>query len=174
MGLDTSHDCWQGAYSAFMRWRKALASVIGLDLDKMGGYTNAEDAGDWSDVRIGVTAEMADLRAVLADAEQSDRADAVAEIQAEIERRFPIDPLVTLLLHSDCDGSIEVADLLPLANRLEELLPKLEEYDAANEPAGHLAAVNPHRHAYGVAGAARRFAAGLRLAASLGEPVEFH
>lgn len=27
MGLDTSHDCWRGAYSAFNRWRRALAEA---------------------------------------------------------------------------------------------------------------------------------------------------
>lgn len=30
MGLDTTHDCWHGAYSAFMRWRLKLAEVAGL------------------------------------------------------------------------------------------------------------------------------------------------
>src|SRR5437016_2133419 len=30
MGLDTTHDCWHGAYSAFMRWRTKLAEVAGL------------------------------------------------------------------------------------------------------------------------------------------------
>ncbi len=25
MGLDTSHDCWHGPYSQFMRWRTWLA-----------------------------------------------------------------------------------------------------------------------------------------------------
>lgn len=30
MGLDTSHDCWHGAYSAFMRWREALADAAGM------------------------------------------------------------------------------------------------------------------------------------------------
>jgi hypothetical protein len=29
MGLDTTHDCWHGAYSAFMRWRRKLAEVAG-------------------------------------------------------------------------------------------------------------------------------------------------
>ncbi len=29
MGLDTSHDCWHGAYSAFGRWRRAIAEAAG-------------------------------------------------------------------------------------------------------------------------------------------------
>lgn len=39
MGLDVSHDCWSGAYSAFMRWRTKLAEVAGFPpLVKMAGY----------------------------------------------------------------------------------------------------------------------------------------
>jgi hypothetical protein len=42
MGLDTSHDCWHGAYSAFMRWREKLAEVAGLPpLRMMEGYDGA-------------------------------------------------------------------------------------------------------------------------------------
>ena len=28
MGLDTSHDCWNGPYSAFMRWRSFLHFLL--------------------------------------------------------------------------------------------------------------------------------------------------
>lgn len=38
MGLDTSHDAWHGPYSSFNRWRKDIASQIGIDLDKMYGF----------------------------------------------------------------------------------------------------------------------------------------
>ena len=39
MGLDTSHDCWHGAYSSFHEWRKLLAQAIGIaDLDEMEGF----------------------------------------------------------------------------------------------------------------------------------------
>ncbi len=39
MGLDTSHGCWHGAYSAFMRWRRKLAEVAGFPpLDSMEGF----------------------------------------------------------------------------------------------------------------------------------------
>jgi hypothetical protein len=27
MGLDTTHDAWHGAYSAFMRWREKVGPV---------------------------------------------------------------------------------------------------------------------------------------------------
>ena len=41
MGLDTTHDCWHGAYSAFMRWRRKVCEVAGYgklaDYDGFGG-----------------------------------------------------------------------------------------------------------------------------------------
>ena len=63
------------------------------------------------------------------------------------------DPLHALLDHSDCDGQIDVHDLIPIAARLENLLPRLAEDDKAPT---------------------ERWIKGLRLAASLNEPVEFH
>lgn len=69
---------------------------------------------------------------------------------------FAKDPIRILLEHSDCEGDIAVADLLPLAGRLDEvakLLDDCTEDDFAAE--------------------ARRFAAGCRLAESRGEPVRF-
>lgn len=63
------------------------------------------------------------------------------------------DPLFILLDHSDCDGEIVAADCAPLADRLEEIIPFLEnEYDQKR---------------------AQQFAIGLRKAAELNENVEF-
>lgn len=38
MGLDTTHDCWHGAYSSFAMFRKNLAALIGMDLSSMEGF----------------------------------------------------------------------------------------------------------------------------------------
>lgn len=38
MGLDTTHDCWHGPYSAFNRFRYSLGHQIGIDLDDYNGY----------------------------------------------------------------------------------------------------------------------------------------
>jgi hypothetical protein len=38
MGLDISHGCWEGAYSAFMRWRQQIAEVAGIPLMLMDGF----------------------------------------------------------------------------------------------------------------------------------------
>lgn len=86
MGLDISHGCWYGAYSAFMRWRTALCDAAGY------GAIN---------LREGFT-----LPGI----------------------PWPADDVLTVLLaHSDCDGEIAWEDCGPLAARLEELLPALEE-----------------------------------------------
>lgn len=42
MGLDTSHDCWHGPYSAFHRWRAGIARLAGIDLEQMEGF-----GGEW-------------------------------------------------------------------------------------------------------------------------------
>lgn len=67
---------------------------------------------------------------------------------------IPPDVLHKLLNHSDCEDEIEANDCAPLADRMEELLPKIES-DYWREKA-------------------EDFIAGLRLAASKQEPVEFH
>jgi len=41
MGLDTTHDCWSGAYSSFNRWRTKLAEVAGFGaLREYEGFTD--------------------------------------------------------------------------------------------------------------------------------------
>lgn len=39
MGLDTTHNCWHGAYSSFNRFRYWLAEKIGVDLNEYIGYS---------------------------------------------------------------------------------------------------------------------------------------
>ena len=39
MGLDVSYDCFNGAYSSFMRFRIGLSKIVGIpDLSKMEGF----------------------------------------------------------------------------------------------------------------------------------------
>jgi hypothetical protein len=124
MGLDTTHDCWHGAYSSFMKWRKALCRAAG-------------------------------------------RGDLLSYVGFGGDRAWPdpsIEPLVHLLNHSDCEGYLEVEQLMPIADRLDELQPELRDIDNTDHCNG------PWSHAE----KARAFAAGCRLAASLGERVEFH
>lgn len=39
MALDTTHDCFHGAYSTFNRFRYSLAEQIGINLDDYHGYS---------------------------------------------------------------------------------------------------------------------------------------
>lgn len=103
MGLDTDYGCWRGAYSAFTRWRNKLAEVAGYPLVRDDhGYEYAGVVNDprWTD----------------------------ANFQGEWSLP-PEDPLLILLVHSDCDGTIP-AKLVPfLRMRLEQLLPLLPDED---------------------------------------------
>ncbi|WP_298067418.1 hypothetical protein [uncultured Acinetobacter sp.] len=38
MGLDTTHNCWNGSYGSFNRFRYSLAAQIGVNLDEYIGY----------------------------------------------------------------------------------------------------------------------------------------
>jgi hypothetical protein len=111
MGLDTSHDCWHGAYSAFSRWRNKIAETAGYavwNVQYEGGYSSPTAQIDWGHIT-----------------------------QANLEGHWdetPADPLLVLLAHSDCDGWIHPAQAKPLADRLEELLPELPE----GEGGGHI------------------------------------
>lgn len=152
MGLDVSHDCWHGAYSAFMRWREGLAQAAGLPpLQLMEGFYTSDSFGPiQSAIRFG------DPVTVWRDA------------FIWLDRQLPIrwdclktDPLIILLNHSDCDGEISPGDAGPIADRLESLLDKLPtEVDG-----GHIGDWRSKT---------QKFIDGLRLAASLGEVVDFH
>lgn len=133
MGLDVTHDCWQGAYSAFSRFREEVALAAGYKIVEDGIYRYTDI--DWS---------------VITD----------ENLQGEWETP-PDDPLLVLLIHSDCDGKIPVAYCEHLATRLEQIIPNLRETGE-----GHL-------RFGGVKGAAQRFANGLRAAAQANEDVEF-
>lgn len=160
MGLDTSHGCWHGAYSAFMRWRQKIAEVAGLPpLDMMEGFwdPNLPDHGECLTYKVA------------ADSLERHGDKMSAESLRRIMKRPAIrwdalkpSPLHILLNHSDCDGIIEAKDCGPIADALEALLPKLEE---AGNGGGHVG---------GYAEKTRIFIDGLRLAASRGEDVDFH
>ena len=153
MGLDTTHDCWHGAYSAFMRWRRKLAEVAGLPpLELMEGFYYPGEIGTLQAVR----------RAL-----ESGPLDFLADGIEELEKSLPIswdclkpDILHELLFHSDCDGELAPEICGPLADRLEELLPLLPDDDDW----GHIRNWRDKT---------QMFIDGLREAAAAGEPVGF-
>ena len=69
-------------------------------------------------------------------------------------------PLTPLLSHSDCDGHINKSKLLPIANALKDLLPKLEEQDDG----GYIGSYTDKT---------RQFIAGCELAISKNQRLEF-
>lgn len=143
MGLDTTHDCWHGAYSAFSRWREMLAEVAGYTVNKVtfsDGYSTLLVMIDWAQVK-----------------EEQLNGD-WDRIPCRLDGTP--DPLLILITHYDCEGHIKVEHLEPLAARLEELLPALEGKDGL----GHIGLYTEKT---------QTFIDGLRAAAAAGERVEF-
>lgn len=137
MGLDTSHDCWHGPYSSFSRWRNAVAVA--------GGYTLEE--ANYDGVRYLQPKEI-------------DWSSLTEKNFMGKWEKWPDDPLVILLAHSDCEGKIPREHCLALAVRLEALLPNLPKGDGGD--------IDYWRDK------TRQFITGLRQAAELGEDVDFH
>jgi len=112
MGLDTSHDAWHGAYSAFTRWRNRIARAGGYMLSEIKAF-NGIPGHEYPLLDYGHLTE--------------------AQCLGKWERT-PEDPLLVLLWHSDCEGEIYPEQAGPLADRLESLLPAL----GAEEGGGHV------------------------------------
>lgn len=143
MGLDTTHEAWHGAYSAFARWRTTIADVGGFpDLDLMAGYYTPGGRFTGEPTTFDTPPGLNGLPIPWT--------------------AFMDNPLTPLLMHSDCDGWIEVKDLLPLAARLEELLPLLELEGSGG---GHIGSYREKT---------RQFIDGCRKATKANERLEFH
>lgn len=120
MGLDTSHNAWHGAYSAFNRFRTEIAHLAGFPpLELMEGYWGTNDNPftllDYK-YPIGNELEYSNIR--------------------RLKERLPIKwdvfekhDLIVLLTHSDCDGDINPGECKRIANGLEKLLPLMDGKD---------------------------------------------
>lgn len=179
MGLDTTHGCWHGAYSAFMRWREKLAEVAGIPLWLMEGFYEPPPADlvERTKPRAhafktsesgGFVADRSSLMTALADSAERGDAGRWESWASKFTVSLPIrwemlepDPLHELLYHSDCDGELPVDICGPLADSLERLLPLLPDGDGG----GHIGIWRDKTQA---------FIDGLRLAAKNGEAVGFH
>lgn len=150
MGLDTSHDAWHGAYSAFMRWREMLAKTANLPpLRLMEGFYKPLSSFDVPTLYFGHETRN-------------------KEFLQEIDEELPIswgclkpDVLHQLLYHSDSQGEIENSICGLLADRLDELLPLIPDEDGL----GHIGNYKEKT---------RQFINGLRIAFDSGEDLEFH
>lgn len=149
MGLDTSHNCWHGAYSAFMRWRQEICRAAGLPpLDLMEGFFGKDDPIHDPMWRSAI--DGAETERVLRLKEQ---------LPIKWECLKP-SPLHILLHHSDFDGEIDWKDCGPIADCLEALLPNLPKGIAA----GHIGDFRDKT---------QTFIDGLRCAFAAKENVEF-
>lgn len=107
MGLDTSHGCWHGAYSAFTRWRHKIAEVAGYAV-----WSVVYDDGIKSDTIM------------------LDWGHVTEENLAGKWNEMPSDPLILIFAHSDCHGELPWQFCAKLAERLEEIMPLLPDGDA--------------------------------------------
>lgn len=148
MGLDTTHDCWHGGYGGFYEFRKTVGLAaklphrtvdsghrkgdLELDID-WGAVTMRQIEGHWD--RKGPT------------------------VKASGVYDPPItDPVLYLLVHSDCDGKLRRGYLPALRDRLVELEPEYERLTATDSY---------------LQGRLRQFINGLDLAIEAGEHVVF-
>ncbi len=158
MGLDTTHDCWHGPYSMFMRWRIFIAKQVGIPLLLMEGFykhqwTNNEldfDRDYYSITRLNKSGQI-----------YWETLDGFSQLGKPISwEMMESDPLTILLKHSDCDGKIKLIDCLPISFRLEQILKKIPHLD---------------RGTYnGEISATKQFIAGLKKADCAHEDVLFH
>jgi hypothetical protein len=142
MGLWASHGCWDaGAYGAFLRWRHELARAAGY---KIRDPSDDERAQGFYSPLVDIDWEMFEEK----------------NYQGEWDSPPGDDPLLFLIVHSDCDGVIHPAQGVHIARRLEQLVPLLDE----SQSGGHIASMRDRTE---------RFIAGLRAAAAAHEDVEF-
>lgn len=112
MGLDISHDCWHGPYSAFTHWRHAVARAAGYAVWPVkyeDGTTMDCVMLDWGHLPDG-------------------------HLQGEWDE-IPADPLLILLTHQDCEGRIKSEHCSAVADALEAILPGMNDSNGFTPPA---------------------------------------
>ena len=94
MGLDTTHGCWHGAYSAFGRCRVGLAKEIGINLNLMEGFSGrglngiAFDPMKWSALKpdpLHILLNHSDCEGSIAPEDCAPLAARLREVAAGIE-----------------------------------------------------------------------------------------
>lgn len=138
MGLDTSHNCWHGPYSSFSEWRNFVVRTAGYALTP---YPNGR--GEYAAV-------------VLDNPDQF--------VPKNYQGKWdvtPRDPLLILIVHSDCDGKIKHKHTKKLAKRLEEIMAWMPEDE-------------PRAFGWGMRARTQQFIDGLMAAYEAGDDVVFH
>ncbi|HET6725902.1 MAG TPA: hypothetical protein VFH85_07850 [Gammaproteobacteria bacterium] len=148
MGLDTTHDAFHGAYSAFNTFRQAIAHAIG------GSYGPHY------------------LRAYGGELARDERGYPIPDRSLDDSLFYFPNTLTKegnpglweFFHHSDCDGEISPQACVHVADEMEAILPKITD----DIRAGHIAARG------GMIEVTKKFIAGCRAAAAAGEPLGFH
>lgn len=152
MGLDTTHNAWHGAYSAFNKWRTEIAKCLGIPLDLMEGFYPTDDNQYHHPLSL--------VKIACAEGQFKGQLDRHLANFPLLWDAFKPSPLHELLYHSDCDGEIPWENCLNIADSLEALLPELPKEDFG----GHIGPIQDKT---------KLFIAGLRLAHSKKENLEF-
>jgi hypothetical protein len=113
MGLDTTHDCWHGAYSGFTRWRQELAKIAGYAV----WWVADDPPSEANNFRAGLGRHTVML----------DWGHVTHENLMGVWAKTPDDPLVVLLAHCDDTGDIYPEQAFALAARLQELRGKIPQ-----------------------------------------------
>lgn len=149
MGLDTTHNCWHGSYGAFNRWRETVARVAGY-LVRRVIWDEDMPLQDFQNMQKTVLLDWGAIKKKHYQGEW-----------AGDEKILLYDPLVVLLVHSDCEGVISVREARMLLPRLASLVPKMAQAESSGSCE---------------IGSTRRlelFIQGLAAAIEVGEEVEF-
>ena len=157
MGLDVSHDCFEGAYSAFNSLRMEWARALQLPpLHLMEGY--------YEKGQIGCDPFLFATQGAVLSSVSCSEYDVlkwkVLDFLPIKWRSLKPNPVYKLLYHSDCDGKLLAKDCLGIAKSLEKIWPKLK--DGGN--GGHI---------WDYKEVTQKWINGLKLEAENNEDVEF-
>ena len=126
MGLDTSHNCWHSSYTFFARWRNALADALGWEHEDRGmgttDYVIPEGRVPQQDPPGSVTYTEDDETYTVDYSTSYDNSVWLGHWDVD-----PEDAIDVLMVHSDCEGEIPWRFTEPLARRLHEIMPLLDE-----------------------------------------------
>ena len=158
MGLDTSHDCWHGPYSAFNRWRTAIAKLAGFPpLKIMDGhydpdlYKNSPPVtGNWAEDVLIYNYWIKGLLPLKWE-DLGDVGDG---------------RLVYFLTHPDHEGEILLWQAKIIVEALTDLLALPSPYEGRAD-------ASPKADYDGFKPATERFIQGLKKAIEAGESVKF-
>jgi hypothetical protein len=147
MGLDCSHGAFHGAYSAFNRFRQAVAWAAG------GSYPPHYLRGKNGSLKMSGGLPVID----------HDKDDNCWYWDDSYS--YDDNPgLCLFFCHSDCDGEISPEDCIKVANELESLMPKIKKLGMGG---GHIERNGGYEKVL------QQFIDGCRLAAKNNEPLEF-